>query len=91
MLLALTADPVLDGLHLRGRVGLHRLPLALRLVGRLLGLLLDRILAGGDIGPGLAETGLDLLIGLLPALVEGALEILGPLPQGVYLVGKWSP
>jgi DNA-binding MarR family transcriptional regulator len=88
MLVALAVDPVVNGLHPRGRVGLHRLPLALRALGSLFGLLLGRVFAGGDIGPGLAETRLDLLVGFLPRLVEGALQVRGALLQGVDLVGN---
>jgi len=88
MLVAPTVDPVLDGLHLRGGVGLHRLPLALRALGGLLGLLLGRILAGGDVRPGLAEPRLDLLVGFLPRLVEGTLQVRGAFLQGVDLVGN---
>jgi hypothetical protein len=88
MLVASVAAAILDGLHLRGGVGFHRLPLALRAVGGLLGLLLYGTLSGSDICLGVAETGLDLLIGFLSAFVEGTLQIRCSLLQGVYLVGN---
>src|SRR5271166_2793019 len=75
MLVAFAVDAVLHRLHFRGGIGLHRLPLALRAVGGLLGLLLRGALAGIDICLSVAEARLDLSVSFLSAFVEGTLQI----------------
>src|ERR1700742_249678 len=88
MLVAFAGDAVLQVLHFRGGIGLHRLPPALRAAGGLLGFVVDGTLTGGDVCLGLVDAGLDLLAGFLPGLVEGTLQLCRPLLQGVYLVGN---
>src|SRR5271169_3948223 len=88
MLVAFAVDAVLHGLPFRGGIGFHRLPLALRAVGGLIGLLLHGTLTGSDICLGVVETRFDLLVRFLPTLVEGTLQVFCPLLQGVYLVGN---
>jgi hypothetical protein len=88
MLVAFALDAVLQVLHFRRGIGLHRLPLALRAAGGLLGLLLDGALTGSDICLGPVDARLDLLVSFLPGLVEGTLQSLRPLLQGVYPARK---
>jgi hypothetical protein len=89
MLVALAADAVLQGLHLRRRTGLHRLPLTLRPVGGLSGLLLDRALPGSDVGLGLADPRLNLLIRFPPGLVSRTLSIPLPVLAARLPAQKW--
>src|SRR5262249_40454653 len=52
------------------------------------GLLLDGTLTGRDLGFGLADVCLDLLISFLPGLVSGTLQLCYSLLKGVYLLGN---
>jgi len=88
MLIAFAVNAVVHGLHFRVGVGFHRLPLASRAVGGLLGLLLHGTLTDSDIRLSVAEMRLDLLVGFLPAFVERILQIRCSLLQGIYLVGN---
>jgi len=58
----------------------------LRPAGGLLGLLLARALTGSDIGLGLADPRLNLLISFAPGLVSRTLQLRYSRLQGVYLL-----
>jgi Epoxide hydrolase N terminus len=87
-LVVFAADTVLQILHLRRGIGLHRLPLALRAAGGLPGLFAGRLLMSSDIGLGLLDARPDLRAGFLAGLIGGILQMCDLLLQGVDVLSE---